>query len=143
MDALKRAKTRMAMSEQHKWKKWDQFLSFINWPNWSLSNWLPKGLYARAILIITAPLVLLQTVLLFVFMERHWNNITRRLSAATARDVAAIIEVYKQYPQDQDYQKLIDIARNKMSISFQVLPKGKLPEKLPEKLHPLPDKSES
>lgn len=95
---------------------------------WSLAPWLPKGLYARTILIIAMPLVLLQTVLLFVFMERHWNNITRRLSAATARDVAAIIEVYRQYPQDQDYQKLIDIARNQMTISFQVLPKSDLPK---------------
>lgn len=100
----------------------------LNWQNWSLSPWLPKGLYARTILIIAMPLVLLQTVLLFVFMERHWNNITRRLSAATARDVAAIIEIYNQYPQDQDYQKLIDIARNQMSISFQVLPKSNLPK---------------
>ena len=60
--------------------------------------------------------------------------------AATARDVAAIIEVYKQYPQDQDYQKLIDIARNKMSISFQVLPKGKLPEKLPRPFYSILDR---
>lgn len=94
----------------------------------SLSPWLPKGLYARTILIIAMPLVLLQTVLLFVFMERHWNNITRRLSAATARDVAAIIEIYKEYPQDEDYKTLINIARNQMDISFQVLPKSDLPE---------------
>lgn len=96
--------------------------------NLSLSPWLPKGLYARTILIIAMPLVLLQTVLLFVFMERHWNNITRRLSAATARDVAAIIEIYKEYPQDEDYKTLISIARNQMDISFQVLPKSDLPE---------------
>ncbi len=96
---------------------------------WSLSPWLPKGLYARTILIIAMPLILLQTILLFVFMERHWDNITRRLSAATARDVAAIIEIYNRYPQDKDHQKLIDIARNKMSLSFQVLPKSKLPKK--------------
>ncbi len=106
----------------------EQFLSFINWRKWSLSPWLPKGLYARTILIIAMPLVLLQTVLLFVFMERHWNNITRRLSAATARDVAAIIEIYEQYPQGQDYQKLTDIARNQMALSFQVLPKSDLPK---------------
>ena len=107
---------------------------------WSLSPWLPKGLYARTILIIAMPLVLLQTVLLFVFMERHWNNITRRLSAATARDVAAIIEVYRQYPQDQDYQKLIDIARNQMSLSFQVLPKSDLPRVRPSPFYSILDR---
>ncbi len=110
-------------------KSWsDRLRGSIRWPGWSLSAWLPKGLYARTILIIAMPLVLLQTVLLFVFMERHWNNITRRLSAATARDVAAIIKIYNTYPQDEDYQKLIDIAREPLSLSFQVLPKGDLPE---------------
>lgn len=115
---------------QNKWlgEKWKSLRSFIKRYSWSLSPWLPKGLYARTILIIATPLVLLQTVLLFVFMERHWNNITRRLSAATARDVAAIIEIYNRYPQDKDHQKLIEIARDKMSLSFQVLPKSKLPK---------------
>ena len=109
-------------------------------PFWSLSPWLPKGLYARTILIIAAPLVILQTVMMFVFMERHWDNITRRLSAATARDVAAIIEIYRQYPQDQDYQKLIDISRGSLQLSFQVLPKSKLPEQSPSPFYSILDR---
>lgn len=115
-------------------------LDHINWQRWSLSPWLPKGLYARTILIIATPLVILQAVLLFVFMERHWNNITRRLSAATARDVAAVIEVYQQYPQDKDHQKLIDIARNQMSLSFQVLPKSELPKQSPSPFYSILDR---
>ncbi|WP_204307712.1 hypothetical protein, partial [Klebsiella pneumoniae] len=46
----------------------------------SASEWLgrwfkelmPKGLYARALLIIIVPMVILQSVVAFVFMERHW-----------------------------------------------------------------------
>ena len=41
-----------------------------------MSRWLnsvmPKGLYARALLIIILPMVILQSVIAFVFMERHW-----------------------------------------------------------------------
>src|SRR5262249_37866174 len=33
---------------------------------------MPKGLYARALLIIIAPMVILQSVIAFIFMERHW-----------------------------------------------------------------------
>ena len=43
---------------------------------------MPKGLYARALLIIIVPMVILQSVVAFVFMERHWNLVTRHLSAA-------------------------------------------------------------
>ncbi len=42
---------------------------------------MPKGLYARALLIIIVPMVILQSVVAFVFMERHWNLVTQRLSA--------------------------------------------------------------
>ena len=134
----------MALDTQHISQKFKsastRFLDWISWQKWSLSPWLPKGLYARTILIIATPLVILQTVLLFLFMERHWDNITRRLSAATARDVSAIIEIYRQYPQDQDYQKLIDIAHNRMNISFQVLPKSDLPEQAPSPFYSILDR---
>ena len=71
-----------------------------------MSRWLnsvmPKGLYARALLIIILPMVILQSVIAFVFMERHWNVVTQRLSAGVVADIAALIDVYKGYPQDAD-----------------------------------------
>ena len=49
---------------------------------------MPKGLYARALIIIIAPMVLLQSVLTFVFLERHWQTVTRRLSTVTVQNIA-------------------------------------------------------
>jgi len=71
---------------------------------------MPKGLYARALLIIIVPMVILQSVVAFVFMERHWNTVTRRLSAAVVQDIASLIDVYKAYPQDKDKTQLRKIA---------------------------------
>src|ERR1700737_1694954 len=68
----------------------------------AFKNFMPKGLYARALLIMIVPMVVLQSVVAFVFMERHWNTVTRRLSAAVVQDIAALIDVYKFYPQDRD-----------------------------------------
>jgi two-component system osmolarity sensor histidine kinase EnvZ len=49
----------------------------------ALGRWtksmMPTGLYGRALLIMIVPMVLLQSVVAFVFMERHWNTVTRRL----------------------------------------------------------------
>ena len=56
----------------------------------SCAEMLPKGLYARALLIIITPIVVLEGVIAFAFMERHWQAVTRRLSEATARDIAAV-----------------------------------------------------
>src|SRR4051794_30750186 len=64
-----------------------------------IKSFLPKGLYARSLLIIIAPMVILQSVVAFVFMERHWNSVTRNLSAAVVQDIAALIDIYRGYPQ--------------------------------------------
>ena len=62
---------------------------------------MPKGLYARALLIIIVPMVILQSVIAFVFMERHWNSVTQRLSAAVVQDIAGLIDVYTTLKADQ------------------------------------------
>jgi len=93
---------------------------------------LPKGLYARALIIIIAPIVVLEGVIAFVFMERHWQAVTRRLSEATARDVAALIQVYEVYPHKEGYGQLLDMARDKLNLSMQILPPGDLPPARPK-----------
>ena len=57
-------------------------LARFSWANLSTfaADLLPKGLYARALIIIIAPIVVLEGVIAFVFMERHWEAVTRRLS---------------------------------------------------------------
>src|SRR5216684_333978 len=59
-----------------------------------LKGMMPTGLYARALLIIIAPMVVLQSVVAFMFMERHYNLVTQRLSAGV--DQALSEEVRKQ-----------------------------------------------
>ncbi len=102
---------------------------------------LPKGLYARALIIIIAPIVLLESVVAFVFMERHWQAVTRRLSESTARDIAAIIDVYRGYPHDDEYARLIDMAQNRLKLSMQLLPPGDLPPAQPKPFFSILDRT--
>ena len=102
---------------------------------------LPKGLYARALIIIIAPIVLLESVVAFVFMERHWQAVTRRLSESTARDIAAIIDVYREYPHDDEYSRLIDMAQNRLKLSMQLLPPGDLPPAQPKPFFSILDRT--
>src|SRR5207248_217914 len=76
------------------------------WMGNAFKGWMPTGLYARALLIMIVPMVVLQSVVAFVFMERHWNTVTRRLSAAVVQDIASLIDVYKAYLQDKDRAQL-------------------------------------
>ncbi|WP_175540530.1 ATP-binding protein [Phyllobacterium sp. OV277] len=92
-----------------------------------LAQWMPKRLYARSLIIIIAPMVLLQSVIAFVFMERYWQTVTQRLSTAVVRDISGIIDVMDTYPQDPGYENLIRIAREKLSLSISILPPDPLP----------------
>jgi two-component system osmolarity sensor histidine kinase EnvZ len=107
----------------------------------AFNNWMPKGLYARALLIMIVPMVVLQSVVAFVFMERHWNTVTRRLSAAVVQDVAALIDVYKDYPQDKDRATIRRIAQQRLGLVVDFLPPGDMPPPGPKPFFSLLDQS--
>lgn len=96
-----------------------------------MSSWvsrrMPKRLYARSLLIIIVPMVVLQSVVAFVFMERHWQTVTQRLSTAVVRDISAIIGIIETYPQDRDFESVIKIAEEKMALNISILPAEPLP----------------
>lgn len=105
-----------------------------------VGHFLPKGLYARALIIIITPIVLLEGVVAFVFMERHWQAVTRRLSEATARDIAAIVDIYEDNPKVEDEnRRLIEMARDRLNLSLQLLPPGELPSARPKPFFSLLD----
>ena len=106
-----------------------------------LSELAPKGLYARALIIIIAPIVLLESVVAFAFMERHWNQVTRRLSEATARDMAAIVDLYHPNASSEDVNKLSDLARNRFGLTLTVMEPGNLPAAQPKPFFDLLDRA--
>jgi two-component system, OmpR family, osmolarity sensor histidine kinase EnvZ len=113
---------------------WD---AFAHW----LKSMMPTGLYGRALLIIIMPMVILQSVVAFVFMERHWNTVTRRLSAAVTQDIAALIDIYASYPQDADRNTLRRIALERLSLSVDFLPVSEMPPPGPKPFFSLLDQA--
>jgi len=102
---------------------------------------MPTGLYARALLIMIVPMVILQSVVAFVFMERHWNTVTRRLSAAVTQDISALIDVYRAYPQDADRLTIRRIALERLGLSVDFLPVSELPPPGPKPFFSLLDQA--
>jgi two-component system, OmpR family, osmolarity sensor histidine kinase EnvZ len=107
----------------------------------SAGELLPKGLYARALIIIIAPVFMLQCVIAYVFLERHWLAVSQRLAESTARDIAALIEVYDDEKQRADHSRLIALARDRLNLSMQVLPRTALPAPLPKPFFGLLDRT--
>ena len=48
---------------------------------------LPRTMFGRSLLIVVAPLILLQAIATWIFYDRHWAAVSWRLSAAVAGDI--------------------------------------------------------
>ncbi len=112
-----------------------------SWMGNAFKGWMPTGLYARSLLIMIVPMVVLQSVVAFVFMERHWNTVTRHLSAAVVQDIASLIDVYKTYPQDKDRDQLRRIAQQRLGLVVDFLPVGDMPAPGPKPFFSLLDQT--
>src|SRR5262245_22798503 len=107
----------------------------------SIKGVMPKGLYARALLIIIAPMVVLQSVVAYMFMERHYYLVTQRLAAGVVQDIATLIEMYRVYPQDANYTQLRRIAQDKLGLVVDFLPVTELPPPGPKPFFSLIDQA--
>jgi two-component system, OmpR family, osmolarity sensor histidine kinase EnvZ len=101
-----------------------------------LSRWvaglLPKGLYRRALLIVILPVVLLQTTIAWIFMERHWQFVTGRLSASTVNEIGAIVDLYEANAKLPYFKRLDTIANRRLLMDIELLPDKTLPPALPK-----------
>ena len=121
------------------------FLTFPHWrARWrDFARWvaglMPKGLYARSLLIVILPMVILQSVVAYFFMERHWQTVTFRLSAGVVHDIGAVIDLYKILPDQRDRSDLRRIAAQRLQLDVDLLPKQDLPPTLPKPFFSLLD----
>lgn len=101
-----------------------------------LKRLLPRTLFGRSLVIIATPIVVLQIVATFVFYERHWETIARRLAEGVAGEIAMVVNSMAVMTQPEERERLIDFAHRHLQIRITFLPGAKLPETGP--IHPFP-----
>jgi two-component system, OmpR family, osmolarity sensor histidine kinase EnvZ len=81
----------------------------------------------------------LQSVVAYMFMERHYNAVTQRLSAGVVQDIATLIEIDKALPQDHALVRRI--AQDKLGLVVDFLPVTELPPPGPKPFFSLVDQA--
>ncbi len=81
-----------------------------------LKSLLPKSLLGRSLLIILAPLILLQLVTATVFYDRHWGTITKRLAQSVAGDVGIIVAYLRDHPGPAERAWIVAKAGRQMQL---------------------------
>ena len=59
-----------------------------------LKRLMPRGIYARAALILIIPVLAVQLVVSSVFIQRHYENVTEQMALALTLDLNLILDTY-------------------------------------------------
>ena len=93
-----------------------------------LKSILPRSLFGRTLLIIVTPTVLALALATFVFFDRHWETMTQRLTLAVAGDIAVVLELVRNAPDDIARRQTMALAYDKLDgIQLEFLPDTVLP----------------
>ena len=92
----------------------------------ALKKVFPNGLYTRSLIIIIAPIVILQAVLTFVFLERHWQLVTKKLSSSVVAEIGMMIDMQ----ENNDFEKISSNAKEFYDIKLSFLVNEKINYKL-------------
>ncbi|WP_372615071.1 ATP-binding protein [Aquicoccus sp.] len=90
---------------------------FFDW----LKRYMPRSLYGRAALILILPVVLLQLVVSVVFVQRHFEGVTRQMSQSTSRELALVIASVESGDERATHQA------DRLQIEVRRLANGDLP----------------
>lgn len=74
-----------------------------------LKTLMPRGLYGRALLILVVPVVTIQLVVSIAFIQRHFDRVTRQMSAGAALEVQLLLRQIAQSPMEVAQQTARDL----------------------------------
>jgi two-component system osmolarity sensor histidine kinase EnvZ len=97
-----------------------------------LERYLPAGLYQRSLLIVVIPIVLLQSIMVGVILDRHWDSVTKVLARSLAREISLLIELYDRSDKSpQAIEQLQAMTNDRLHLRLTVERDAVLPAPLP------------
>ena len=101
---------------------------FISNTSKKIKKFMPEGLYSRSLLIIIIPIVVLQGILTFVFLDRHWQLVTRKLSSAVASEITTFIDIEPIL----GIERITKLSDRLYDVDVKFFPNQKIVNNLPE-----------
>lgn len=86
----------------------------------------PRGLFSRSLIIIIAPMVVLQGIVTYAFFVRHYDIVARHMAHNVAGDIAFITNIAESYPPGAARTRLLDMAAHSLGFRIALAPDSKL-----------------
>jgi len=92
-------------------------------PEWfeRIARWAdrhsPETLFARALIILVVPMLLLQAVGVWWFYSQRGDYVTNRLATAAARDIRLLVSLRAANPGDEGRERVARLARDDLALA--------------------------
>ena len=93
---------------------------------------LPKRLFYRSLLIVAAPIIILQLTISIVFFDSLWIKTNKGMTNSVVSEIFTFIEAYKN-EKDYNKQKLTDLYYQNFRLSINYLENEKLSKNVSER----------
>lgn len=97
----------------------------------ALKRMLPRSLFGRWLVLLVAPVVVLQAVLTYIFYERHWDAVTRRLGLGLAGEIAVVIATRESNSDPTVLADLMHRMDQALEIDISFVPGADFPANIP------------
>ncbi len=105
-----------------------------------LERHLPTGLYYRSLLIVVVPIVLLQTIMAGIILDRHWDNVTKVLGRSLASEIGMLTDLYDRSDKSPAAIRQIEqLATSRLRLGLEIMRDNELPAPIDRTLYSLVD----
>jgi two-component system osmolarity sensor histidine kinase EnvZ len=105
-----------------------------------LERHLPEGLYQRALMILVAPMVIVQAIMTGVILDRHWDNVTKVLARSLSREIGVVIDLYVASDRsDAALNRIETLANQRLRLGLEIMRGRDLPPPVDPPLFSLVD----
>ena len=91
-----------------------------------IKNLLPKQLFYRALLIVAAPIIILQITISIVFFDSLWIKTNKGMTKSLVSEIYTFIEAYKN-EADYNKQKLTDLYYQNFQLNIKYIENESMP----------------
>lgn len=90
---------------------------------------LPRSLFGRSLMILIIPVLLIQVVTSYIFIDLHWSKMTSRLSFAVAGEIAIIADEIERGTDPERIPRMSSYAAQSLDLLLSYKPGQELEDK--------------
>ena len=94
-----------------------------------LERHMPRDLYRRSLIILMAPIVIIQLITAAIFLDRHWDQMTKALGRVLSNEIGLLIDLYEKSDKSPASVRNIEmLASERLKLDLKVEKGTHLPQ---------------